>query len=62
MFKGKRFPTIVEARIAASKSAQEMECNIPIYLGYSDPPAYHLWQGHELIEWVKPKIENDDGY
>ena len=62
MFKNKRFPTIEEARVAANITANELECTVPIYMGYSDPPGYHLWHGNELVEWAKPTIENDDGY
>ena len=62
MFKGKKFSSIGDARNAAKKTANELECNVPIYLSYTVPTVYHLWHGNELIEWVKPVIEDDDGY
>tara|TARA_Y100000310_G_scaffold166468_1_gene166157 strand:- start:307 stop:501 length:195 start_codon:yes stop_codon:yes gene_type:complete len=58
----KRFPNLETAKIAAIKIANELECNVPIYMAYSDPPGYHLWNGHELLEWIKPDIEIEECY
>jgi|TARA_Y100000310_G_scaffold198664_1_gene198646 hypothetical protein len=60
MLKNKRFSSIEDARKIAYLEACQLECNVPIYMGYSDPPGYHLWNGHELVEWVNPLIEIED--
>ena len=59
LLKGQRFSTLDDARKIAQEVANDMECNVPIYY---DEPSYFHWHGNELIEWVKPVIENDDGY
>ena len=59
LLKGQRFSTLDDARKIAQEVANDMECNVPIYSkGYY----YYHWIGDDLIEWVKPVIENDDGY
>ena len=54
-----KFGNYSVAKIAAQKVANELESNVPIYF---KGKYYYLWDGDELIEWVKPVIENDDGY
>jgi len=56
------FRTIDEARFAAKKEADKLESRVPIYECYSDPTMYALWNGHNVVEWVDPVIEIDDGY
>ena len=59
MFKKKKFRNYAIGKLEAQKIADELECNVPIY--FKDKYYYH-WNGDDLIEWVKPIIENDDGY
>tara|TARA_Y100000593_G_scaffold20210_1_gene40587 strand:- start:4219 stop:4401 length:183 start_codon:yes stop_codon:yes gene_type:complete len=59
LLEGQRFSNLILAKRSAQEVANEMECNVPIY--YAAPFYYH-WIGDELVEWVKPVIENDDGY
>ena len=59
MLKGQRFSSLDTARTKAREIADTLECNVPIYSkGYY----YYHWDGDDLIEWVKPNIENCDGY
>ena len=59
MFKKNKFGNYAIAALEAQKIANELECNVPIY--FKDK-YFYLWNGDDLIEWVKPVIENDDGY
>ena len=59
MFKKNKFGDYAIAALEAQKIANELECNVPIY--FKDK-YFYLWNGDDLIEWVKPVIENDDGY
>ena len=59
MLKGQRFSSLDIARTKAIEIANELECNVPIYY---DEPYYYHWGGETLIEWVKPNIEDCDGY
>ena len=59
MMRGQRFSELETARVTAQEVADMMECNVPIY--YKEPYYYH-WHGDDLIEWVKPVIENDECY
>ena len=59
MMSGQRFSNISLAILEAQRVANELECNVPIYSkGYY----YYHWDGDDLIEWVKPVIEDCDGY
>tara|TARA_A100001011_G_scaffold204306_1_gene212603 strand:- start:653 stop:844 length:192 start_codon:yes stop_codon:yes gene_type:complete len=57
MMRGQRFGNYAIAKLEAQRVANEMECNVPIY--FKDKYYYH-WNGDDLIEWVKPEIEDDD--
>ena len=59
LLKGQRFSNLSLAILEAQRVANELECNVPIY---SNGYYYYHWDGDDLIEWVKPVIENDDGY
>ena len=59
LMSGQRFSNYSLARLEAQRVADELECNVPIYSkGYY----YYHWDGDDLIEWVKPNIEDCDGY
>ena len=59
LMSGQRFGNYAIAKLEAQKVANELECNVPIY--FKDKYYYH-WNGDNLIEWVKPNIEDCDGY
>ena len=59
LMRGQRFSNISLARLEAQRVANELECNVPIYY---DEPYYYHWGGETLVEWVKPNIEDCDGY
>ena len=42
------------------KEADNLESRVPIYECYSDPTMYALWNGHNVVEWVDPVIEDDE--
>jgi len=54
------FRTIDEAKVVALEQATKLESKVPIYMVYSDPTMYCLWQGHEFVEWVTPEYELED--
>jgi len=60
MVKNKKFPSIDEAKVVALEQATKLESKVPIYMVYSDPTMYCLWQGHEFVEWVTPEYELED--
>ena len=59
MMRGQRFSNLSLARLEAQRVANEMECNVPIYFMGN---YYYHWNGDDLIEWVKPEIEDDECY
>ena len=59
MLKGQRFSSLDTARTKAIEIANSLECNVSIYY---DEPYYYHWGGETLVEWVKPNIEDCDGY
>ena len=56
MMRGQRFSKLDDAIKTAKEVANILECNVPIYY---DAPYYYHWHGTELVEWVKPVIEDD---